>query len=61
MEVIILAGGKGTRLRSLISDRPKPLAPVNGKAFLELIMEYFLLQGVSAFHSFCWIQEKYDY
>ena len=49
MEVIILAGGKGTRLRSLISDRPKPLAPVNGKAFLELIMEYFLLQGCQHF------------
>lgn len=32
-EVIILAGGLGTRLRSVVSDVPKCMAPVAGKPF----------------------------
>ena len=31
---IILAGGLGTRLKSVIADLPKPMAPVNGLPFL---------------------------
>lgn len=42
MKAIILAGGKGTRLQSVVSDVPKPMAPVGGKPFLE----YLLLQLV---------------
>jgi D-glycero-alpha-D-manno-heptose 1-phosphate guanylyltransferase len=34
MEAIILAGGLGTRLQSIIGDLPKPMAPVGGKPFL---------------------------
>lgn len=34
-QVVILAGGKGTRLRARIGDRPKPLADVCGKPLLE--------------------------
>jgi D-glycero-alpha-D-manno-heptose 1-phosphate guanylyltransferase len=41
-EAIILAGGKGTRLRSVVSDVPKPLAPVAGKPFLELLLRSLL-------------------
>ncbi len=37
---IVLAGGLGTRLRSLINDLPKPMAPVNGKPFLHYIFQY---------------------
>ena len=33
MQAIILAGGLGTRLRSVVSDRPKPMALVEGKPF----------------------------
>lgn len=40
MEVIILAGGKGSRLQSVVSDVPKPMALVNGKPFLEYIFYY---------------------
>lgn len=40
LEAVILAGGKGTRLRSVVSDHPKPMAEVAGKPFLEwLILE----------------------
>lgn len=39
MEAIILAGGQGTRLRPLISDLPKPMAPIAGKPFLDLLLQ----------------------
>lgn len=38
-EAIILAGGMGTRLRSVITDIPKPMAPVAHKPFLTYILE----------------------
>lgn len=37
--VLVLAGGLGTRLRSVIADRPKVLAPVGGRPFLDLLVE----------------------
>ena len=40
MEAIILAGGFGTRLRSVVSDVPKPMAPVGGRPFLELLLDH---------------------
>jgi len=43
---IILAGGLGTRLRPLVPDLPKPMAPVNGRPFLEHQMDYWIGQGV---------------
>ncbi|MBS0607710.1 MAG: nucleotidyltransferase family protein [Parachlamydiales bacterium] len=49
MEAIVLAGGLGTRLRSVCSDRPKPMADVNGKPFLYHLMQYWKGQGVSHF------------
>ena len=39
MQAIILAGGLGTRLRSVVSDRPKPMALVEGKPFLEYVLQ----------------------
>ncbi|MBN1819300.1 MAG: nucleotidyltransferase family protein [Prolixibacteraceae bacterium] len=39
-EAIILAGGKGTRLRSLVNDRPKPMALINDKPFLFYLLNY---------------------
>ena len=34
MKAILLAGGKGTRLRPLTLHTPKPIVPVFGRAFL---------------------------
>jgi len=45
MEAIILAGGLGTRLKNVISDMPKPMAPINGKPFLSHILKQLEQQG----------------
>lgn len=39
-EAIILAGGKGTRLHSLVSEMPKSMAPINGIPFLSYQLDY---------------------
>lgn len=49
MDAIVLAGGLGTRLRPLVSDVPKPMAPVKGRPFLEILLEYWIGQGVRRF------------
>jgi D-glycero-alpha-D-manno-heptose 1-phosphate guanylyltransferase len=46
-EAIILAGGFGTRLQQMVSDRPKPLADVNGKPFLFYLVNYLIKFGVN--------------
>lgn len=38
MEAIVLAGGFGTRLREVVPDVPKPMAPVADKPFLEILL-----------------------
>ena len=43
---VILAGGLGTRLRSVVDDRPKPMAEVAGRPLLEHLMSYWIKQGV---------------
>jgi len=47
--VLLLAGGFGSRLRSVVSDVPKPLAPVCGKPFLLYLMENYIRQGAKEF------------
>ncbi len=42
----MLAGGLGTRLRAAVPDLPKPMAPVNGRPFLERLLDYWIGQGV---------------
>lgn len=46
-EAIILCGGLGTRLRSVISDVPKPMAPIKNKPFLAFVLEYLKKQNIS--------------
>ena len=44
-EVLILVGGRGTRLSSVVSDLPKPMAPVMNKAFVEYIIDFIKKSG----------------
>ena len=44
-ECVILVGGQGTRLRSVVQDIPKPMADVNGKPFLEYLLCFLHSQG----------------
>ena len=46
LDAIILAGGLGTRLRSVVQDLPKCMAPVGGHPFLYYLLEYLKKQGV---------------
>ena len=46
-EAIILAGGFGTRLRTVIPDIPKPMSPINGKPFLQFLLKQLSLSGFS--------------
>src|SRR5687768_5011676 len=46
-EAIILAGGLGTRLRGVIGEIPKCMAPVAGKPFLHYILQYLTGQDIS--------------
>lgn len=45
-EVIVLAGGRGTRLQSVVSDVPKPLAPVAGRPFLAWLLDMLARRGI---------------
>lgn len=47
MEAIVLAGGLGTRLRSVVSDLPKPMAPIGDKPFLEYILKYLRKNAIT--------------
>ena len=45
MEAIVLAGGLGTRLRGVVADLPKAMAPVNGRPFLALVLDQLVDAG----------------
>ena len=49
MEAIILAGGLGTRLQQVLIDLPKALAQVNGRAFIDYLLNYLRGQGITRF------------
>lgn len=45
-EAIVLVGGLGTRLRSVVSDLPKPIAPVAGRPFLAHLLDQVAKAGL---------------
>jgi D-glycero-alpha-D-manno-heptose 1-phosphate guanylyltransferase len=47
--VIILAGGFGTRLKSVLPDIPKCLAPINEKPFIDFLINFLNKQGINNF------------
>lgn len=46
-EAVILVGGKGTRLQSVVADRPKVLAAVNGRPFLAYLLDQVAATGIT--------------
>jgi len=49
MDLIVLAGGFGTRLQSVLNGLPKPLVDVNGQLFLKILFEKWIFEGFSNF------------
>lgn len=49
LPMFILAGGLGTRLKKILNDKPKALAPVGDVPFLELLIEHWADKGVENF------------
>ena len=47
IQVVILAGGKGTRLRPITNLIPKPMVVINGKPFLQYQLEFIKRFGIS--------------
>jgi len=45
MEAVVLAGGFGTRLRQVVADLPKPMAPIAGRPFLEILLSMLARKG----------------
>ena len=48
-QAVILAGGLGTRLRSVVSELPKCMAPVAGRPFLFYVINWLRLHGIEEF------------
>jgi NDP-sugar pyrophosphorylase family protein len=49
IDVVILCGGKGTRLQTVVDDRPKPLAQIQEKPFLDILIHRFIQAGCRRF------------
>jgi mannose-1-phosphate guanylyltransferase len=45
LDVLVLAGGLGTRIRGVLGDTPKVLAPINGRPFLDHLLDRLAAQG----------------
>ena len=50
LPVVIMAGGKGTRLKPITNVLPKPLIPIGDKSILEQIMDRFIEVGCNDFY-----------
>ena len=48
-QVVVLAGGLGTRLRSVVQDVPKSMADIQGKPFLEYLLQLLIQNGYQNF------------
>ena len=49
VDVVILCGGTGSRLRAAVDDRPKPMAEINQKPFLDILIDFFCGFGFRRF------------
>ena len=56
---LIMAGGKGTRLRPLTNNCPKPMLQIEGKPILEIILEQCINSGIRNFYiSVCYLSNQ---
>lgn len=61
MELVVLCGGKGTRLRSIVTNVPKPLAPIGADVFLDHVLaQYFSIGFETATLSACYMADKIE-
>lgn len=58
LPVVIMAGGKGTRLKPITNVIPKPLVPVGEKSILEVIMDQF--EGIGCHKFYMSVNYKAD-
>jgi NDP-sugar pyrophosphorylase family protein len=49
IDVLILCGGLGSRLTGVVNDRPKPMAQIGPRPFLDILIDYFSSFGFSRF------------
>lgn len=49
IDAVILAGGLGKRMRSIVDDRPKPMATIRGRPFLDILIDDLTRQGMRRF------------
>lgn len=49
LDVVVLCGGRGERLRAAVDDRPKPLAEVGGRPFLDILIDWAAGYGFRKF------------
>ena len=50
IDTVILSGGLGTRLQPVLKDKPKCLAPINGKPFIDILLDNCIEQGLVKCH-----------
>jgi len=49
IDTVILVGGLGIRLQSVLKDKPKCLAPINGRSFIDILLDDCINQGLRRF------------
>jgi NDP-sugar pyrophosphorylase family protein len=49
IDVLILCGGLGSRLKSVVADRPKPMALIDDRPFLDILIDQFRRSGFRRF------------
>ena len=64
-DIVILCGGIGSRLSTIVNDRPKPMAKINQHPFLDILIDHFAGFGLRRFvlctgHMSEVIQEYYN-